>query len=384
MKNRLEQICPKLSIYNNVYIKRSGVGLIQKILLIGSDNDIQEFIDFETKLLFESKLIMNEKPITDNKNTQSPQLYLLENDTDFIDNSANIYFFSKECKSENKNVFDITGFAIDPDEEIIKLISLDGLTIDDIKNFKKHNERISDEKIINNTILYHYEHHTDDIFYKDDFDWVNKNSTEKNNVKEVSKLETKEPEKESSNISEDKSPKEDKKSSKKIETKEDEKTNDINNDIPVPEEVNHKVPKIEFKNSKEKLSEEEKQKNKELLKSLKDDYFKVIEYISKLHSSQWITLCNKLKESVKNNTFNEQWCPIYLEISDDISSELYAMLYKLDQATRSFQDKIVHQTITLGCFSCGKDWVEDITFLKEGPHYIECPYCYAERGFEKV
>ena len=70
-------------------------------------------------------------------------------------------------------------------------------------------------------------------------------------------------------------------------------------------------------------------------------------------------------------------------MSNDVTTDIYAALYELDEKTKEFHEGLIHQSITLGCPLCGKDWEEDITFLKKGIHYVECPNCYCERGFEK-
>ena len=74
---------------------------------------------------------------------------------------------------------------------------------------------------------------------------------------------------------------------------------------------------------------------------------------------------------------------MYLEQSDDYSTHLYELLYKLDEASQSFVKEVVHQVEHMGCPICNKEWDEDVTFLVTGIHHIQCPGCDAEIAYEK-
>ena len=131
------------------------------------------------------------------------------------------------------------------------------------------------------------------------------------------------------------------------------------------------------------LSLEEDNKNYELLQRIKERYNEVYDFIYETRNPTWKSIMYKIRESIDKNKFTEQYCPMYLALSDDISTELYAKLYELDQETMQFQKNIVHMIENLGCVNCNEQWDEDVTFLPAGAHYITCPNCNAKRGYEK-
>lgn len=153
-------------------------------------------------------------------------------------------------------------------------------------------------------------------------------------------------------------------------------------DIPVPAPAPTKTKKISFQ-SKEKLSDAEKRMNEELLHNIRSKYEEISQFIRDMHSPQYTTIINLLTDALNTNKYTKQMCPKYLEISDDISSVLYAKLYELDQVTAEFNKKLIRQTYHLGCAFCAKEWDEDITFIDTGMHYTRCPNCGNERPFVK-
>ena len=134
---------------------------------------------------------------------------------------------------------------------------------------------------------------------------------------------------------------------------------------------------------KDQLTTEEIESNRMLLEAIRGDYERCADTIRNQGDSRWTVLENKIRDAVKKDRYVTQWCPLYLAESDDISTDLYRDLWDLDQKTAEFNRKVVHQVEHLGCPYCGNEWDEDITFLPKGIHYVECPECYAERGFEK-
>ena len=74
---------------------------------------------------------------------------------------------------------------------------------------------------------------------------------------------------------------------------------------------------------------------------------------------------------------------MYLEISDDISSPIYELIYELDRKTIEFNEKIIHHIMPVMCISCGNKWKEDITFLSKGVHTVRCKMCETPFSFEK-
>lgn len=136
-------------------------------------------------------------------------------------------------------------------------------------------------------------------------------------------------------------------------------------------------------NVKEKITKAEDEKNKKLLAELTSIYEETMQFIDDTCNSQFRIIRNRMEEALKNKKFRQIYTTMYLDISDDNSTELYKKLYDLDCATAKFYKELTSQVVEMGCAFCGKSWREDITFMEPGPHHIECPHCAAERGFEK-
>ena len=157
-----------------------------------------------------------------------------------------------------------------------------------------------------------------------------------------------------------------------------EESDDDTPSVPAPV----KVKKISFQ-SKEVLTEEDKKQNAELLHKIRSQYEQALQFVTDLHSPQFTLFINLFREALDNNKYTKQWCPMYLEISDDLTTELYAKLYELDQVTAEFNKKLIHQVLHIGCPFCVTEWNEDITFVDKGLHYTRCPNCNSERPFMK-
>ena len=150
--------------------------------------------------------------------------------------------------------------------------------------------------------------------------------------------------------------------------------------IPKPKEQQQKKSNLIVK---EELTEEEDTNNKKLLEDLRNLYKTTIIYINETCNSQYRGILNKMQEAVDKNIYKQQFTKMYLDISEDTSSELYRRLYDVDIATQKFHKSVVHQIRHLGCFNCGTNWDEDITFLAKGPHKVHCPKCFNDYPFEK-
>jgi len=151
-------------------------------------------------------------------------------------------------------------------------------------------------------------------------------------------------------------------------------------DIPVPKTKAEKKP---LKNAKETLTVEEEQKNEVLLSDLRDLYKNTIRYLNETCNSQYKIIVNKMQDAVDKNIYKQSFTKMYFDISDDTSTELYKALYDVDIATQKFHKSVTHQVKHLGCFNCGTEWDEDITFLEKGPHTVRCPKCFNDYPFEK-
>ena len=120
-----------------------------------------------------------------------------------------------------------------------------------------------------------------------------------------------------------------------------------------------------------------------MLHKIRSKYEQALQFVTDLHSPQFTLFINLFREALDNNKYTKQWCPMYLEISDDLTTELYAKLYELDQITAEFNKKLIHQVLHIGCPFCVTEWNEDITFVDKGLHYTRCPNCNSERPFMK-
>ena len=148
---------------------------------------------------------------------------------------------------------------------------------------------------------------------------------------------------------------------------------------PEPEEEEEN----EAQNVKDTLTEEEVARNNELLADIKAAYDECIQFITDTCNGSYRIILNKMQECNQTMKYNTQFCLMYLEISSDRKSELYHKLYDLDQKTKEYNEKLIHQVIKLGCWNCNHTWNEDITFAPAGPGKVKCPKCLAERPFNK-
>ncbi len=158
-----------------------------------------------------------------------------------------------------------------------------------------------------------------------------------------------------------------------------EQTNDSSG-MPIP-----KTKKVEKSNFiiKEYLTNEEEENNKKLLAELKALYKSTINFIDKTCNSQYRIIVNKMKDAADNNIYKQQFTKMYLDISDDTSTDIYAKLYEIDKKTIEFNKNVIHQSKHIGCYNCGTEWEEDITFLTVGQHSVRCPKCYNDFPFDK-
>lgn len=157
-------------------------------------------------------------------------------------------------------------------------------------------------------------------------------------------------------------------------------TNDVLSNVPEPEvDTNEDLPY----QIKDVLSEEEQAFNKELLDGIREQYNETIKYIQELHNGSYQIILNTMKECNEKSKYNKQFTLLYLEISSDNKTKLYKKLYDLDNYTKAFNEKLIHQVVEIGCPYCGHRWKEDITFVPAGQQFIQCPNCSEERPFIK-
>ena len=94
---------------------------------------------------------------------------------------------------------------------------------------------------------------------------------------------------------------------------------------------------------KERLSEKEDSRNKDLLEDLRSKYEECIAFIRDMCNSQYRIILNMMEDAYNQNIYKVQFCPMYLEISEDRKTSLYHKLYEVDVATVEFQKEVVHR-----------------------------------------
>ena len=148
-------------------------------------------------------------------------------------------------------------------------------------------------------------------------------------------------------------------------------------DPPVPTKKNNVLD-----SAKDSLSEEENERNWALLHQLIDKHNQCIKIIDDSYNTSFYPIKSTLQECVNKKVFNRQYCRIYMDISNDYTTELYNNLYELDQMVQDFHKSVVRKKLHLGCPNCGSEWDEDLTFLTPGIHEVSCPKCDMSRRIE--
>lgn len=401
-----EKTSSKLTAFNRAYIARKGRGLAQDIVLKGDDKSIRFCAAQEARLFAENGILAAPDVITDRNSTQSPAAFLLDNDHGLKRIPGNIYFL-RESSAAVKNEFYVKGCAeLSVLEDLVNALGFDGLTAavlkEALKKYKNtENILANPEMFVNNTLIRHFEKQEDNVFHEEDLSWIKQ--TEKNLSGQKEKYpET--PQKEPEDFIK---PQE---NTQNLEPEENipgqdfsdhaQKASDIPQESPNQETAgdtgygeNAQKYKEENQNNgqqeadgwkqKEILTPEETERNYQMLERLKQEYQATLSYAEGLHNGKWKTLIGQMKQALETSKFNQQLCLLYMKVSDDYSSELYKQIYRLDEITEQFNNAVIHQVAKVTCSMCGHTWEENITFLTPGLHFLECPNCYTEKGYDK-
>lgn len=308
-----------------------------------------------------------------------------------------------KCKYE---VIDVDTIHLFDWNAFFDLLSLDGASIERFSGFTPEMELAlakNMDQVVTDVLYAHYEKRDDNNLTDADIRMIRnmvstskkaRTSSEKKELESIEKMveqsssQTAEPEKveHETPIKEEMSPNTENENNMKAadivqETPDEKQVLESDEDvIPKPKEVKKKKSSFVVK---EEVSSEEEKRNNELLQELRILYKSTIQYMTEMCNSQYRIIINKMQEAVDTNVFKQQFTKMYLDLSDDTSSELYRKLYEVDVNTQKFHKEIVHQIKHLGCFNCGTEWDEDITFLEKGPHMVRCPKCYNNYPFEK-
>ena len=436
-----KEFCPEMATYNKVYKIKKGKGLLNHIKLVGDKKQVT-YCEKKEREYFAQ-----------------------------IDAGTEVIFVSGNEYSGPKNVFDVSECRVP--NKYGKAIKETGLNynednLDEIIG-NKDLSGFSNEEIVNNILLAHYDKSDDEVLYPADFSWApDKTDTDDKSASEVLKEEnmsdvqdepqpqeiheeiqeheqklTNEPEKSSELKREpqveqtDEREKKDDGHREYIRPEDSRLEGSASKNLGKPSYLNHgheqkperkgmfskiqkkqeteavklKEQKSESRedDSKTNYAEEEKKppvpevkrtendmivketitagenaRNIAMLKDIESQYMDARNLIDQMSDSRYRIIGNKLADTMKDKTYGKtQWARQYLDVSDDVRTELYAKLYNLDIQTKEFCKGIVHQVEHMGCPMCGKEWDEDVTFLRPGIHYILCPNCNAERPYEK-
>lgn len=431
-----KEFCPEMATYNKVYKIKKGKGLLNHIKLVGDKKQVKYCEKKERE-------------------------YFAQTDA-----GVEVIFVNGNEYSGPKNVFDVSGCRVP--NKYGKVIKETGLSynednLDEIIG-NKDLSGFSNEEIVNNILLAHYDKTDDEVLYPADFSWAPEKTSiddgpitevsEEENIsdvqdkpqqqeiqKPVNELERASELKKESQVeqTDDRSREEEDNEHKeyvlpensrlegttskslgkpsslthnseqkserkgmfskikkqqdaeavKTEDKKSEDEDEEDNKMVYAAEEK-KPPKPEVKKTendmvvKNTITAEENARNIAMLKDIENQYMDARNLIDQMSDSRYRILGNKLADTMKDKTYGKtQWARQYLDVSDDVATELYAKLYNLDRQTKKFCKEVVHQVEHMGCPMCGKEWDEDVTFLRPGIHYILCPNCNAERPYEK-
>lgn len=316
-----------------------------------------------------------------------------------------VYFTSEVDGNVLFITVDISDMACPPSwvETFIKNISLQGENgplkeseLEDAPNFSKLNKYAAQDVngAIANTLICHFNRTTDLKFSPQDLKWLSvaaEEPAEEPEEPETTRLETTEPEATAEAEPETTEPEATEPEVTRTEATEpksepaEPETNMARSQMfagapeepPVPTKKNNVLD-----SAKDSLSEEENERNWALLHQLIDKHNQCIKIIDDSYNTGFYPIKSTLQECVNKKVFNRQYCRIYMDISNDYTTELYNNLYELDQMVQDFHKSVVRKKLHLGCPNCGSEWDEDLTFLTPGIHEVSCPKCDMSRRIE--
>lgn len=444
-ENWCDTFSKPLAVFNKAFIRRLGKGLHPYIQLEGSEKGCKYCIAMEARLfydngLYESDEVFHLKPDSDIRGVYAVGEWV---DRDILlykklsENGSLLFFTSGDVQRANH--YDVTGCeAYSFREQFLKAIDMpcdDGI-------FDIIMEKYPDvlgydiETAANNTMLCHYSRYDDDIIHADDFKWLEEEKIDDPSLGKEFKIaepiekeelhadEGKEPAEEiAETLREEPVPKEQEQnladedhptsSDGKVE-KDDSKTEvpDAPVDKPV-HEANHpkeptgnkgnkgdtqiKTPSPAAegkkpdnrKGSKKKrnaygLTEEDERQNQEYLSEIRKEYTELLNYVISLRSSQWKPIERIVRNSLETNDYSESVILKYLELSKDITTDLYTRLYTVTEPIRrKFQDGVKREMKNLVCYNCSAQWKVDVTFMEKDHDETDCPVCGSSVGYDK-
>ena len=386
-----EDICKELATINRLAEVRKMSLPIRTIVLNGTEDEVSYVIEQE-EALFPGKVIFNDMSLNGNV-PRSDAIYFYDKTVDNIPVKYLEVDITGICKSNIVKRF-INDLHLKNAGIIERLFDLDALTTLLEMDY---------EGLLMKVLMNNMENSTNGTFSIDDLKdesplRANIVVSEKDNTNNKDSVETtpsteksteRVPSQVRASIAGMKIPgrKTPEKEELNKEEKQPEKAVPTTEKVPAEEDI---VPKPTVKKEthvggemKGELTEDEKHNNEKLLQDLQENYRRVSTFIKDSKDNRFRAIAKQMDDAVATNVYKTQWCPLYLEVSDDTSSDIYAELYHLDIKTLEFNKKVVRQSVHLGCAFCGNEWDEDVTFKPAGVFFTECPECRTERPFEK-
>lgn len=388
-----EDICKELATINRLAEVRNMSLPIRTIVLKGTEDEVSYVIEQE-EALFPGKVVFNDMSLNGNV-PRADAIYFYDKTVDNIPVKYLEVDITGICKGNIVKRF-INDLQLKNAEIIERLFDLDALTA---------LLEVDYEGVLMKVLMNNMENSTNGTFSIDDLkdesplkanivlskDSSEKDERDKKDNDSTPSTETsteRVPSQVRASIAGMKIP--GRKTSEKKEQKETLNNNENHPEESTPAEEEDIVPKPTVKKEthvggemKAELTEEERQNNEKLLQDLQEEYRNVSTFIKDSKDNRFKAIAKQMDDAVATNVYKTQWCPLYLEVSDDTSSDIYAELYRLDIKTLEFNKKVVRQSVHLGCAFCGNEWDEDVTFKPTGVFFTECPECRTERPFEK-
>ena len=121
-----------------------------------------------------------------------------------------------------------------------------------------------------------------------------------------------------------------------------------------------------------------------LLSEIRKEYTELLKYIISLKSSIWKPIKRIVRNSLETNDYSESVILKYLELSKDITTDLYTRLYTVTEPIRrKFEDGVKREYKKLVCYNCSAQWKVDVTFMGKDHDESECPICQSSIGYDK-
>lgn len=400
-----ENFSKPLAIFNKAFIRRVGKGLHPYIVMAGNEDECRYCAKMEAKLFFENGIYESDE-VYDLKTDITIRGVYLEMAWDpdhekqyqsIAENGSILIFMSGDVKRANH--YDIAGcMKYSFKEQFLSFVGMqcEEDLFDTILDKYPDIVTMDIETVANNTVLCHYENSDDDVILVKDFDWLCREDEQ--DADEVPKLKAEEQAKEKQTAektteSDERQPKKEKKENatpvatiekvpEKQEKAVDKKLSDMTAPVTPPRRPATKPAKK--KRNQYGLTEEDERYNAELLTEVRAEYESLLEYIKSLKASIWKPIERLVESSLETNEYDESIILKYLEISQDVTTDLYERLYeKTEPVRRKLLDEVKRKYKNLVCYNCSSKWKVDITFMDKEHDESECPTCGASVGYDK-